>query len=73
MPNRLEQNRLLVRTLRHLGYPPEKVALTLMEGYGHTGYNYARAEDGSLVYPPMIEAFVRSCERDGGTQGTRLF
>ncbi|MBO7405700.1 MAG: alpha/beta hydrolase fold domain-containing protein [Clostridia bacterium] len=63
MENRLEQNRLLHRTMIHLGWPLEKVPFTLMEGYGHTGYTYAAAPDGSLVYPPMVEAFVRaSCE-----------
>ncbi|MBQ4351592.1 MAG: alpha/beta hydrolase [Clostridia bacterium] len=60
MENRLEQNRLLRRTMLHLGWPAEKVPFTLMEGYGHTGYNYAAHADGSLVYPPMIEEFVRA-------------
>lgn len=60
MENRLEQNRLLRRTMLHLGWPAEKVPFTLMEGYGHTGYNYAVHADGSLVYPPMIEEFVRA-------------
>ena len=60
MENRLEQNHLLARTLTHLGWPPEKVRFTLMEGYGHTGYNYAASPDGSLVYPPMIERFIRA-------------
>lgn len=59
MENRLEQNRLLRRTMLHLGWPREKVPFTLMEGYGHTGYNYASNPDGSLVYPPMIEGFIR--------------
>ena len=43
--------------IRRLKYP---VRFTEMKGYGHTGYNYAAAPDGSLVYPPMIEAFVRA-------------
>ena len=63
MENRLEQNRLLRRTMLHLGWPAEKVPFTLMEGYGHTGYNYAAAPDNSLVYPPMIEEFVRASVR----------
>ena len=60
MENRLEQNRLLRRTMLHLGWPPEKVPFTLMEGFGHTGYTYAAGPDGRLLYPPMVEAFVRA-------------
>ncbi len=59
MVNRPEQNRLMARTLLHFGWPKECVRFTEMKGYGHTGYNYARAQDGSLIYPPMIEDFVR--------------
>jgi acetyl esterase/lipase len=59
MVNRPEQNRMMARTLLHFGWPEECVRFTEMKGYGHTGYNYAAGPDGSLVYPPMIEDFVR--------------
>ncbi len=62
MPNRPEQNRMMAKTLRHMGWPEECVRFREMKGYGHTGYNYASAPDGSLVYPPMIEEFVRAAE-----------
>ncbi|MBQ3955702.1 MAG: alpha/beta hydrolase fold domain-containing protein [Clostridia bacterium] len=60
MPNRPEQNRMMAKALLHMGWPEECVRFTEMKGYGHTGYNYAAAPDGSLVYPPMIEAFVKA-------------
>ena len=60
MPNRPEQNRMMAKALLHMGWPEECVRFTEKKGYGHTGYNYAAAPDGSLVYPPMIEAFVRA-------------
>lgn len=63
MVNRPEQNRLMARTLLHMGWPEECVRFTEMKGYGHTGYNYAAGPDGALVYPPMIEAFVREAEK----------
>lgn len=68
MVNRPEQNRLMARTLLHFGWPEECVVFTEMKGYGHTGYNYAARPDGSLVYPPMIEAFVRAAEKRAGSQ-----
>ena len=63
MINRPEQNRLMARTLTHFGWPEECVRFTEMKGYGHTGYNYAVGPDGALVYPPMIEGFVRAAIR----------
>ena len=38
MVNRLEQNRLLMRTLLHFGYPEENLRFDYMEGFGHCGY-----------------------------------
>ena len=69
MVNRPEQNRLMARTLLHFGWPEDCVRFTEMKGYGHTGYNYATAPDGSLVYPPMIEAFVRAAEERAAGDG----
>ena len=68
MVNRPEQNRLMARTLLHMGWPEDCVRFTEMKGYGHTGYNYAAGPDGALVYPPMIEAFVREAEKRASEQ-----
>lgn len=38
MPMRPEQNALMVRTLRHYGYPAEKLTTEYMAGYQHCGY-----------------------------------
>lgn len=51
---RLEQNRMLYRTMLQMGYPESKVKFTLMEGYSHTGYN-----GDSRLYSEMIENFIR--------------
>ena len=58
MVNRLEQNRLLYRTLLHLGWREDGVSFTLMKGFGHTQYQYARSEDGEFLYVPMVKKFI---------------
>lgn len=38
MENRLEQNLLLMRTMRHFGLNADKIEYHLMNGFGHCGY-----------------------------------
>ena len=39
MPGRLEQSRLLVKTMEMFGFPMEKLNFRLMEGFGHCEYD----------------------------------
>ena len=48
MYNRVEQNRLLYRTMLHFGYPESRVGFRLMEGYSHCGYCGAMKDGKSL-------------------------
>lgn len=59
MVNRLEQNRMMYRTMLHLGYPAEKVSHICMEGYGHCEYNGVMDTDGLPLYGKMIERFIK--------------
>ena len=56
--NRLEQNRLLYRTLLHFGYPVANLGYTYMEGFGHCGYVGKQKEDGSWLFAQMIRNFI---------------
>ena len=53
--NRQEQNRLLFRTMLHVGYDPGRIDIIEMQGYGHTAYN--QAPD---VYTPLIANWIRA-------------
>ncbi len=55
---RLEQNRMLYRTMLYFGYPEDKVKFTLMKGFGHCGYCGVIDEDGLPLYGKMIERFI---------------
>ena len=56
--NRLEQNRLLYRTLLHFGYPEANIGYTYMEGFGHCGYINVQKEDGSWLFARMVQNFI---------------
>ena len=66
IPCRPEQNRMMARSLTHMGWPEECVRFREMKGYGHCGYDRAAGPDGSLVFPRMIEEFVREAEALAG-------
>ncbi len=57
MPARLEQNNLLLATMKHFGYDMSLVRVKLMEGYGHCGYDYEQ-KDGRWVLADLIAGFV---------------
>lgn len=57
MPARLEQNNLLLATMKHFGYDMSLVRVKLMEGYGHCGYD-GEEKDGRWVLADLIGDFV---------------
>ncbi len=59
MPARLEQNNLMLATLRHFGYDMSLVRVKLMEGYGHCGYD-GEQKDGKWVLARLIADFVNA-------------
>jgi dipeptidyl aminopeptidase/acylaminoacyl peptidase len=60
IPGRLEQNRLLIKTLEQFGYDMGLVGFRLMEGYQHTGYTESLSPSGGLLYADMIEEFINA-------------
>ena len=58
MPARLEQNQLLLATLRHFGYDLSKVELHVMQGFNHCGYTHAKDESGRMIYADLVNAFL---------------
>ena len=53
MPNRLEQNRLLIGTLLHFGYPQDHISFMLMEHATHCQYT------GGADFCRRVAAFAR--------------
>lgn len=62
MPNRLEQNLLLVSTLRCFGYEMNKVDLEIVENSGHCDYLSLRDENGNSVFGEKILNFIKKWE-----------
>ena len=58
MVNRLEQNRMLYRTLDHFHYDMSRVTMRCMEGFGHTEYCTAQGDDGRYIYPDILAPFI---------------
>lgn len=54
MPGRLEQNRLLARTMQNFGFPAEKIHFKLMENSRHCEY------DGLPVFGEILADFILS-------------
>ena len=54
MPGRLEQNRLMMKTMEVFGFPMEKIDFRLMEGYTHCGYS------GLPLFGEMLCEFLRA-------------
>ena len=52
MPGRLEQNRLLMKTMDVFGFPAEKIDFRLMEGFTHCAY------DGLPLFGEMLADFL---------------
>lgn len=55
MPCRLEQLKLLDATLRHFGYPKDRLRFEYMNGFSHCEYN------SKPIFESIIADFVRSC------------
>lgn len=58
MPARLEQNQLLLATLKHFEYDLSKVELHIMRGFTHCGYTHARDETGRMIYADLVTGFL---------------
>ena len=58
MPARLEQNQLLMATMKHFGYDMNKVEYHLMQGYKHTGYTHKKDEAGNMIYADLVYDFI---------------
>lgn len=54
IPGRLEQNALLRRTLLQFGYPEERIAWHIMQGYGHCAYCEDVRPDGGYPYARLL-------------------
>lgn len=52
MPGRLEQNRLLAKTMEVFGFPAEKIDFRLMEGFTHCAY------DGLPLFGEILRGFL---------------
>ena len=55
MTCRLEQIKLFDATLRHFGYPTDRVRFEYMNGYGHCAYNHDE------IFVNIINKFVAEC------------
>ena len=55
MACRLEQLKLLEATMRHFGYPVDRLRFEYMNGYGHCEYDHLP------VFGKLIADFVRAC------------
>lgn len=53
MPCRLEQLKLLNATLKHFGWPAERLRFAYMNGWSHCGY------DGAPVFAELIESIIK--------------
>ncbi len=53
MTCRLEQLRLLDATLKHIGWPAERLRFAYMNGWSHCGY------DGAPVFAELIESIIK--------------
>ena len=55
MTCRLEQLKLFDATMRHFGYPKDRLRFEYMNGFGHCGY------DGNKIFAKLIKSFVADC------------
>ena len=53
MTCRLEQLRLLDATLKHFGWPTDRIRFIYMNGWSHCGY------DGAPVFAELIESIIK--------------
>ena len=61
MPGRYEQTKLVMATLKHFGYDPEKIELKEMHG-GHCAYVGARDENGDSVLGKIVADYIEKIE-----------
>lgn len=58
IPNRLEQNQMLYRTMSQFNYDMDKIEMRCLEGFEHCGYYGAKSEDGSYILPQIYADFI---------------
>ena len=58
MPNRPEQTEMFYGTLKHLGYPMEKIHIKRFDGFTHCGYNFRNNADGVNILSAESAAFI---------------
>ncbi len=59
MENRLEQTKLLMSTMKHMGADMEKVELNFMEGWHHCKYINAPNAEGTYEFVEIIDTFIK--------------
>ena len=59
MENRLEQTKLLVSTMKHMGADMDKVEYNYMEGWKHCQYIDHFEEDGKNFFVEIAEKFIK--------------
>lgn len=60
MKNRYEQTMLVMSTLRHFGFPEEKMHFTLLQGK-HCHYLGKRHENGDSILGKLVLGFIQKC------------
>ena len=60
MQNRYEQTMLTLSTLKHFGYPDEKIDLIVMNGK-HCAYSLRVDEDGESAFGKIVYPFFEKC------------
>lgn len=60
MPNRLEQTKLLISTLKHFEYDVSKIDFRLMENHTHTSYVNEQDGNGNFIFADMMYEFIMS-------------
>jgi len=58
MPCRLEQTKLLLKTMEIFGYDMNRVTFKLMQGYSHCKYISAKDENGEYMYLKILREFI---------------
>ncbi|MBE6885097.1 MAG: alpha/beta hydrolase [Ruminococcaceae bacterium] len=63
MENRPEQTHLLVSTLKHFGYEPEKLDFRFVKGSNHCAYVNARDDSGTWIFADMVHEFIAKTDK----------
>lgn len=60
MPGRLEQNELLLTTLKRFGYPESRCFVSIMPGTTHCSYDRTLDERGESILGAIVCAFIKN-------------